>query len=189
MMERTFGQTRFRVLRDDIVTQRVHAIVNAANVTLLGGGGVDGAIHRAAGPELLAACRAMAEITPGVRLRPCQAVLTSGFNLPARHVIHCAAPIFSHCESPLEAHRLLAANYSACLQLAERQGLRTLAFPALGCGVYGFSHADSSTHALAAMVARALEPGCGLDEVRMVLFSEDAAAAWRLSLSRIQPMS
>lgn len=188
MSQRTFGQTTIRIVQGDIVTHAVDAIVNAANVTLLGGGGVDGAIHRAAGPGLLAACRVIEEISPGVRLRSCEAVLTPGFRLAARHVIHCAAPIFDHCPSEGRAHELLAANYSACLALAESHDLRSLAFPALGCGVYGFSHADSSPWALAAMRDHALDITCKIGEIRMVLFSEDAAEAWRWSLDNLEEL-
>ena len=151
---------RIRVQQVYIVEQDVDAVVKAANVTLLGGGGVDGAIHRAAGPELLQVCRAIAEIAPGVRLRPAQAVITPGFRLAARYIIHCAAPIFSRCRSSHEAHTLLADNYRACIELASARGLSTVAFPALGCGVYGFSHEESAPWALAALAEAGASAKC-----------------------------
>ncbi|MDE1962556.1 MAG: O-acetyl-ADP-ribose deacetylase [Xanthomonadaceae bacterium] len=120
----------------DITGLAVDAIVNAANPGLLGGGGVDGAIHRAAGPELLASCRALPEVEPGVRCRTGQAVITPGFRLPARFVIHTVGPIWSGGDAG-EPERL-AACYRHSLQLAHAHGLGTVAFPAISCGVYGY---------------------------------------------------
>ena len=118
------------VIAADITTLAVDAIVNAANRTLLGGGGVDGAIHRAAGPELLAECR---------RVGPCptgSARLTSGYRLPARHVIHAVGPVWNggaHGED-----ELLASAYRSCMHVAVAHGLSSLAFPAISCGAYRF---------------------------------------------------
>ena len=125
-----------RILEADLSGQRVDAIVNAANETLLGGGGVDGAIHRAAGPELLRACRALPELRPGVRCPTGEARLTDGYALPARYVIHTVGPVWEGGESG-EAG-LLAACYRNCLELARQKGLSTIAFPAISCGVYGY---------------------------------------------------
>jgi O-acetyl-ADP-ribose deacetylase (regulator of RNase III) len=127
---------RVRVLRGDITTLAVDAIVNAANERLLGGGGVDGAIHAAAGPELLEACRCIPEVRPGVRCPTGEVRLTPGFRLPARFVLHTVGPVWrggSRGET-----ELLAACYRNVLALAKERGLRTLAIPAISCGVFGF---------------------------------------------------
>ena len=120
----------------DITTLAVDAIVNAANEKLLGGGGVDGAIHRAAGPELLAQCRQLPQARPGVRCPTGQARITGAGLLPARRVIHTAGPIWLGGDN--DEAELLAACYAACLQLASAHDLATIAFPAISCGVYAY---------------------------------------------------
>ncbi|TAL75291.1 MAG: O-acetyl-ADP-ribose deacetylase [Rhodanobacter sp.] len=120
----------------DLTTLAVDVIVNAANETLLGGGGVDGAIHRAAGPRLLAACRALPEVRPSVRCPTGEARLTPGFDLPARWVIHTVGPVWhggTHGEPAL-----LAACYRHAMEIAAAQQLRRMAFPAISCGVFGY---------------------------------------------------
>ncbi|TAH39855.1 MAG: O-acetyl-ADP-ribose deacetylase [Dokdonella sp.] len=124
------------IVQTDITGIRVDAIVNAANETLLGGGGVDGAIHRAAGAELLRACRALPEVQPGVRCPTGEARITPGFDLPARHVIHTVGPVWEGGDQG-EAE-LLAACYRNCIRLAREHGLNSLAFPAISCGVFGY---------------------------------------------------
>jgi O-acetyl-ADP-ribose deacetylase (regulator of RNase III) len=124
------------IVRTDITTLAVDAIVNAAAPALLGGGGVDGAIHRAAGPGLLAACRALPQVSPGVRCRTGEARLTAGFALPARYVIHTVGPVWHGGDRDEPA--LLARCYRQCIQLATQHALRSLAFPAISCGVYGY---------------------------------------------------
>ena len=120
----------------DITTLEVDAIVNAANEALLGGGGVDGAIHRAAGPQLLAACRALPEVRPGVRCPTGEARITPGYRLSARHVIHTVGPVWRGGASG-EAERL-ASCYRESLRLANEFSLDSIAFPAISCGVYGY---------------------------------------------------
>ncbi len=120
-----------RVVEGDITTLAVDAIVNAANETLLGGGGVDGAIHRAAGPDLLAECRTLGGCQTG------EAKLTKGYNLPARFIIHTVGPIWSQ-HSPIDADQLLTNCYINSLKLCIKNDLQTIAFPAISTGVYGF---------------------------------------------------
>jgi len=122
---------RMLVVQGDITCLDVDAIVNAANTSLLGGGGVDGAIHRAAGPGLLAECRALGGCPTG------EARITRGHDLPARHVIHTVGPVYDRY-SPGEADHLLRRCYSESLRLAEENGLETIAFPGISTGVYGF---------------------------------------------------
>lgn len=127
---------RIEVIEDDITQLPLDAIVNAANETLLGGGGVDGAIHRAAGPGLLAECLGLPELSPGVRCPTGEARITGGHALPARHVIHTVGPVW-HGGSHGEAG-LLAACYRNALALAAVHGVDSIAFPAISCGVFGY---------------------------------------------------
>src|SRR5690348_15507490 len=124
------------VRHDDITRLAVDAIVNAANERMLGGGGVDGAIHRAAGPRLLEACRAVPEIRPGVRCPTGEARITPAFDLPARHVIHTVGPVWSGGNS--NEDELLANCYRNSLALMLQHRLRSIAFPAISTGVYRF---------------------------------------------------
>jgi O-acetyl-ADP-ribose deacetylase len=158
------------VVLGDITTLQVDAIVNAANETLLGGGGVDGAIHRAAGPGLLAECRALPQVRPGVRCPTGDARITGGHRLPARYVIHTVGPIWEgggggKAES-------LASCYRTCLELAERHRLQSIAFPAISCGIYGYPPRRAAAIAvgLVSQWKRSLP-------VRALLCAHDAAMA------------
>lgn len=128
--------TGLKIQRGDITQLDVDAIVNAANEPMLGGGGVDGAIHRAAGPRLLDACRALPEVLPGVRCPTGEARITMGFDLRARYVIHTVGPVWRGGTSGEE--ELLAACYRESLALAEQHTLSSVAFPAISCGVFRF---------------------------------------------------
>jgi O-acetyl-ADP-ribose deacetylase (regulator of RNase III) len=127
---------RIFVIQGDITRLAVDAIVNAANERMLGGGGVDGAIHRAAGPRLLEACRAIPEVRPGVRCPTGDSRITPGFDLPARYVIHTVGPVWRGGRNG--EPELLSRCYQSSLTLAAEHGLRTIAFPAISCGIYGY---------------------------------------------------
>jgi len=147
----------------DLTRADVDAVVNAANERMLGGGGVDGAIHRAAGPELRAACEAVPEVRPGVRCPTGEARITPGFRLPARFVIHTVGPVYSR---PERSAPLLRAAYRSSLALAGENALASVAFPAISCGVYGYPAAEAAEVALGACAE-----GAGtLREIRFVLF-------------------
>eukprot|EP00252_Welwitschia_mirabilis_P004170 TRINITY_DN1439_c0_g1_i2.p1 TRINITY_DN1439_c0_g1~~TRINITY_DN1439_c0_g1_i2.p1 ORF type:complete len:249 (-),score=48.44 TRINITY_DN1439_c0_g1_i2:248-994(-) len=157
---------------------RHDAIVNAANERMLGGGGVDGAIHRAAGPELLKACEDIPEVRPGVRCPTGSARITRGFNLPVSKVIHTVGPIY---ESPKESSALLASAYKSCIDIAKDHGIKYIAFPAISCGVYGYPLREASEVALQTLGSQA----DSIEEVHFVLFGEDAWKAWLSTADRL----
>ena len=130
------AETPISIVQADITTLDVDAIVNAANERMLGGGGVDGAIHQAAGPRLLEACRAIPEVVPGVRCPTGDARITPGFDLAARHIIHTVGPVWDECEVE-RARRLLVSCYQRSIQLAAQHKLASLAFPCIGAGIFG----------------------------------------------------
>ena len=159
-----------KVIQADITTLNVDAIVNAANETLLGGGGVDGAIHRAAGPRLLQACRAIAQVTPHVRCPTGEARITPGFDLQARYVIHTVGPVWDEHEAD-EARELLRSCYTRCFQLAAEHGVRSIAFPCIGAGVFGVPIRISAEVAIVA--ARRHTGGPGVGHVTLCCYSAE----------------
>jgi O-acetyl-ADP-ribose deacetylase (regulator of RNase III) len=165
------GTCRLVVEVGDLTRSRVDAIVNAANASLLGGGGVDGAIHRAAGPELVAACKVIPQATPGVRCPTGEARITPGFLLPTRWIIHTAGPVYRNA---VESAPLLREAHRNSLLLAREHGLKSVAFPAISCGVYGYPIADAAPLAL----ETCREHAGDLEEVRFVLFGDEAFGVW-----------
>jgi O-acetyl-ADP-ribose deacetylase (regulator of RNase III) len=159
------------ILGGDITKLKVDAIVNAANTTLLGGGGVDGAIHRTAGPELDAECRTLGGCRPG------EAKITRGYRLPARFVIHTVGPVWrggKHGES-----ETLANCYRNSLQVALENRIKTIAFPAISCGAYGYPVEEAAQIALETTRAFLTTSPDQIEKVIFVLWDEDAAKAYR----------
>jgi O-acetyl-ADP-ribose deacetylase len=171
---------RIALVRGDITKQEAHAIVNAANGSLMGGGGVDGAIHRAGGPAILEECRRVrAERFPN-GLPAGQAVATTAGNLPARWVIHTVGPIYSSSE---EDPVLLASCHRESLRVAEELGARTVAFPAISTGVYGYPLELAASVAVEAV----RDAPASIEEIRFVLFDGQAHAAFQCALDAGAP--
>jgi O-acetyl-ADP-ribose deacetylase (regulator of RNase III) len=169
---------RLKVMRGDITQQKVEAIVNAANESLLGGGGVDGAIHRAAGPELLAECRTLGGCPTG------EARITAGYRLPAKHVIHTVGPVW-HGGGRGE-DEALASCYRSCFALVEEHGLRSIAFPAISCGVFGYPLDRAATIALQEM-RDFLQRNTELERLLVVCFGEEVYDAYCDALQEMVP--
>lgn len=167
--------SRIEIIQGDITRLAVDAIVNAANPSLLGGGGVDGAIHRAAGPGLLAECRTLGGCPTG------QAKITRGHGLPARFVIHAVGPVWQGGGAG-EAE-LLASCYQNALQLAKQNGLTTLAFPAISCGIFGYP-AEQAAAIAVSTVAETLAGDAGLEKVYLVCFAGGILDAYTRALAR-----
>jgi O-acetyl-ADP-ribose deacetylase len=173
--------TIFRVFKGDICSVAVDAIVNAANNSLLGGGGVDGAINAAAGPELLAYCRDLKGCDTG------DAKLSPGFLLPANYVIHTVGPIW-HGGRENESE-LLASCYQRCVEIAVEKGIRSLAFPAISCGVYGYPH-EAATHIAVKTLRACLALGANdslIDEIVLVAYSDQMFIFWQSALAASKP--
>jgi len=178
--ERTRGDTvleRLEIVQGDITGLDVEAIVNAANTTLLGGGGVDGAIHRAAGPRLLEECRKLGGCPTG------EARITNGYNLPARWVIHTVGPVWQGGDH--HEDELLANCYRNSLALAESRGIKTIAIPAISTGVYGFPRNRAARIAVTE-VKGFLEQNTTLEKVILVAFGQAAYEAYQEAVREIE---
>ena len=165
---------RIEVVQGDITQQRVDAIVNAANSSLLGGGGVDGAIHRAAGPELLAECRTLGGCPTG------QAKITRGYRLPARYVIHTVGPVWHGGQANEES--LLASCYRHSLALAVQHEVKTIAFPSISTGAYGFPVERAAPIAIET-IANFLAEDATLEQVSVVCFDAGTLRAYQAALA------
>jgi O-acetyl-ADP-ribose deacetylase (regulator of RNase III) len=168
--------------RGDITGERADAIVNAANSSLLGGGGVDGAIHRRGGPAILAECRELRRSRYPEGLPAGQAVATTAGNLDARWVIHTAGPVYSARE---DRSAVLASCYEQSLRAADELGARIVAFPAVSAGIYGWPPDSAARIALTTVT----QTPSGLEEARFVLFTEDMLATFRAALDSLGPGS
>ncbi|MYZ48651.1 O-acetyl-ADP-ribose deacetylase [Propylenella binzhouense] len=177
MNERVLGPVRLRVVVADITTLEVDAIVNAANEGLAPGGGVCGAIHRAAGPRLAEECRGIGRCPTG------DARITAGYGLPARHVIHAVGPVWRG--GTAGEGELLAAAYRSSLALAAEHRLASIAFPAISTGIYGYPPAEAADRAVNAVAAFVRAGPGSLRDVVFCCFSEDSAAEHRRALERL----
>jgi len=180
-MQQEIGQAVLEIIRGDITQQSTDAIVNAANSSLMGGGGVDGAIHRAGGPAILEACKQI-RARQG-KLPTGQAVITTGGNLKARHVIHTVGPVWHG--GARDEEELLASCYRSCMELARANGLGSVAFPSVSTGAYGYPVELAAPVALRTVAGiLATSPGV-FTLVRFVLFDEATLEAYRQALAEM----
>lgn len=166
MGDNKMPQPIVEIIHGDITELPVDVLVNAAKMSLLGGSGVDGAIHRAAGPELLSACKQLPQVGPNIRCETAQAVLTPGFDLPSKHVIHTVGPVWRGGHE--KEHEALAKTYRACIDLAEEHRFQSIAFPCISTGVYGFPFPSACSIALG--VIQGMEFG-SLEKIYLVCYT------------------
>ena len=175
------GKTKLVLMQGDITRQMTDAIVNAANSGLMGGGGVDGAIHRAGGPAIKEECKQI--VAKIGRLDTGQAVITTGGNLPSKYVIHTVGPVWhggSHGEPDL-----LASAYRECLKLATERELTTISFPSISTGAYGYPVAEAAEIALRTLISFLRDMSTMLEEVYFVLFDNGTYRAYKLALDKL----
>jgi O-acetyl-ADP-ribose deacetylase (regulator of RNase III) len=170
-------KAKLQIIKGDITQLKVDAIVNAANTSLLGGGGVDGAIHQAAGPELLEECKTLNGCATG------HAKITKAYNLPSKFVIHAVGPVFRG--GAKGEQQQLASCYSASLELAVENGIKTIAFPALSCGVYGYPVGGAALIAIKE-TANFLELNAAIDTVYFVCFNDAIFEAYSQVMSTLE---
>lgn len=177
-MEIKIGQTSISVIQGDITKQTTHAIVNAANSSLMGGGGVDGAIHRAGGPAILEECKKI--VAAQGRLPTGQAVITTGGNLPAKYVIHTVGPIWGGGNR--NEDKLLASAYTESLKLASNNDLKSISFPSISTGAYRYPLEQAAEVAVGAIISFLKEGQAALREVLLVAFDSRTADAYNAAL-------
>jgi O-acetyl-ADP-ribose deacetylase (regulator of RNase III) len=180
-MQVTINKSQLELVEGDITEQDTEAIVNAANPSLLGGGGVDGAIHRAAGPQLLEECRTLGGCQTG------DAKITKGYRLKAKHVIHTVGPVY-HREGPERAAELLASAYRRSLEVASENGARSVSFPSISTGAYGYPMDEAAPIALQTAINH-LESHTDVELVRFVLFGQRAYQVYKRALEKITARS
>jgi O-acetyl-ADP-ribose deacetylase (regulator of RNase III) len=177
-MEKTVGGCAIEIVQGDLTREQSDAIVNAANRSLLGGGGVDGAIHRAGGPEILEQCRKLNGCETG------DAKLTTGGRLPARYVIHTVGPVYGNGRRG--EPELLASCHRRSLEVAREHGLKSVSFPAISCGVYGYP-IEAAAGIAVGTVAGFVAANPGFERIRFVLFSPEVYAAFEKALAALKP--